>query len=104
MQQGMSTETHQFGPVPGQEGSRCLAHLCRMRHHPKANRAPLPLIAQRPIEAKQANRKGGDQLDIYRRCGVERRATVGEVKRTKVDDGQNQRDLGAQEAPALEPL
>ena len=70
MQQGMAVHAHQFRPVPGEEGSGCLANLGGMLDQPETDRAPLPLIAQNPAQAKQAKAKGGDQLDVGGCIGV----------------------------------
>jgi len=102
MQQGMPIHAHEFGSVPGEEGSRGLANLCRMFDKPEAYRAPLPLIAQNPAQAEQGEAKGGDQLDVSRRVGIWGGEGVGDIERSEVDNGEQKSDFGAQETPAAE--
>jgi len=101
VQQRVTAHAHHFRSIPRQEGPRCLSNLRWMCHAAQAHRAPSALVFEHPAHAKQAHRKRCGQLYLYRVVTAERRESVSQIQRCKVNHWRQQRNLGGQEAPAV---
>src|SRR5579863_5328461 len=102
VEQGVAAGADKFGAIPGEEGSAGEANGGGVGDAMEADGAAPSLIEESPAESQEAERKGGNELEVLCGNGVAGGAAVGEVERGEVDGRQDDGDFGGKEGPAEE--